>query len=122
MNVKTVWMLNAAMASLALGLFVILKPSKPPLDHEILQRSRHFISTLEKTPAERLSDEDRLILLHAYSNVKDYAATVRVGEAAANYLLSLHSERQKAFVRMVSQAYSELGQPQKALSYRQLFE
>jgi len=96
--------LAGVVVALGINIFPPNEFQKDQLSEDILARSRGYIQKLEEKPLAGLSTENKLLLLHSYYNVNDYAAVIRVAESMPDELKRLPPERQKAFLEMLEEA------------------
>lgn len=96
----------------AVALLIYLNPKGPPQENQLSQdmiaRSKQYIQKLGKQPLEELSTEQKLLLLHAYYNVQDDAAAVRIGNFMSAEIQNLPPERQRPFMQMIEKAKHRL--------------
>ena len=114
MNTRTLVILTVCMVVFSLGVLMLMKPKHKEFNPDVMARSRKYIATLSARPLERLSIEDKLLLLHSYSNVREYASVIRISDALGKDWLDLPPVRQKPFIQMIDEAYFKLGRKKEA--------
>ena len=106
---------------LALAWFLTYSPRQELMDKDILIRSQDYIRTYSNQPFIDLSREQKLLLLHSYSNIADHGAVIRIAEEMMMDLKRLPDQRRKPFIQMIEEAYLKLGKSEKMLVFRRKF-
>jgi len=104
MKASQLWILTLVMICVSLGAYRFLKPKETRLSSDILKRSEAYIQTLGQQPLESLKTEDKLLLLHAYYNVHNYAKTAQLGGLLKPQIERLPAERRAVFTKMIEEA------------------
>ena len=91
----------------------------PALEPDVIERSKQYIYRLGDKPLSELNREEKLLLLHSYSNLGKNRLVVGMGSQMIEDFQSLPTERQTAFVGMVTNAYRQLGRDQEAQAFSQ---
>jgi hypothetical protein len=93
------------------------KPEHPSLEPDMLKRSEQYISQLGQKPLSMLSREEKLLLLHSYFNLGKDRMVVGMGSQMKEDLQALPTDRQKAFVAMITDSYRRLGRDAEAQAF-----
>ncbi len=111
MNPKTFWVLTFVMVILATGAWLFASRSRGQnrFSEDIIYHSKEYIQKLGSKELNQLSLEQRLLLLHSYSNVKDYGNVLKVRKSMGAQFDGLPESRRKPFLAMVEEAKRHVG-------------
>lgn len=107
---------------LVVGVVMALKSSPPSmhteLPAEVIARSKTYVEKLGTKPFEALNTSQKLMLIHAYYNLENYAMVIQYAETMIDSLRELPTERKIAFTEIIEHAYRQLGQEQMIREFR----
>ena len=111
-QMKFKWALLAAGCTVLL-LWLIFPHARvsqgPVMDPEIIKRSEKYVQALGDQDITRLNTEQKLLLLHAHSNLGHYRQVIELAEKMQQELRALPVPRREAFNEMIREAYAKTG-------------
>lgn len=89
-----------------------------PLRARIIAQSKKYVERLGTKPFETLTITQKLLVLHAYSNLGKYTTVIQHAESMIDEFRQLSPERKIAFGEIVEESYRHLGKEQDAVVFR----
>jgi hypothetical protein len=106
-----------------IGIMVMVKPASQtpnsPLPAEVIAQSKQYVEGLGTKAFDELQTDQKLLLIHAYSNLGDHKAVIQHAETMIDELRELPPERKRAFADMIENSYHQLGQDDVVTAFRE---
>ncbi len=113
MNTKIFLIFTFAAIILATAAWLFMGRNQNKFDKDIINRSKGYIQKMGSKELSELSLEQKLLLLHSYSNLKDYEDVVKIRKSLGAEFDQLPESRRKPFLVMIEEAYKHAGKAWK---------
>jgi hypothetical protein len=106
-----------------IGIMVMVKPASQTtnssLPAEVIAQSKQYVEGLGAKSFDELQTDQKLLLIHSYSNLGDHKAVIQHAETMIDELRALPPERKRAFADMIENSYHQLGQDDIVTAFRE---